>query len=106
MRARRHPKANRLARNLLLNFIGSEHMDAVLRACVNNSHTWDNESWANMMHMVLPKRTPMKRCASRLPPEPILARSPARLLSPPPQMDGAAPRPAPAREAQEHRKCA
>jgi len=38
-------------------------MKAILQKCINNAHTWDNESWANMMHMVLPKRTPIKRYA-------------------------------------------
>ena len=52
---------NSVAQNLFLSFIRSEHMKSVLKKCINNAHTWDNESWANVLHMFMAKRTVHKR---------------------------------------------
>ena len=54
---------NRVAQNLFLTFIRSEHMKSLLKKCMNNAHTWDNESWANVLHMFMSKRGVHKRYA-------------------------------------------
>ena len=52
---------NALAQHLFASFIRSDNMKAILRKCINNAHTWDNESWANVLHMFMAKRGVHKR---------------------------------------------
>ena len=50
-----------MAESLFADFISSPELRAVITRCVNNGHTWDCESLANLAHMFIEKRVVLKR---------------------------------------------